>query len=44
MKRRFWWEVTDNIESSDINFYWSQNIIEDVHECQRKGFFKNRTA
>jgi len=30
MKRRFWWEITDNIDSPGINFYWTQNIVDKI--------------
>jgi hypothetical protein len=34
MKRRFWWQFTHNIDDHNINFYWSQNTIDKVHEQQ----------
>ena len=34
LKRRFWWEITDHIDSPDILFYWSQNIIDKTHDRQ----------
>ena len=30
MKRRFWWDITDNIDSPGINFYWTQNIVDKI--------------
>ena len=35
MKRRFWWEITDTMDSS-VNFYWSQNIIDKVEAKQQR--------
>lgn len=35
IKRRFWWEVTHNINDLDINFYWTQNKLEKVHNIQK---------
>lgn len=35
MKRRFWWDIVDNCEDMDVNFYWSQNIVEKIHGRQR---------
>lgn len=35
IKRRFWWQVTHNINESDIDFYWSQNTIDKVQSCQK---------
>lgn len=37
IKRRFWWEIVDTpldsalTEGKNINFFWSQNIINEVH-------------
>jgi hypothetical protein len=36
MKRRFWWQFTNNIDDHNIDFYWSQNTIEKVHEIQKR--------
>ena len=36
MKRRFWWEITDNLDSSAVHFYWSQNIIDKVENKQQR--------
>ena len=33
-KRRFWWDVTHNINEVGIDFYWSQNKIDRVHNNQ----------
>lgn len=35
IKRRFWWQVTHNINDSDIDFYWSQSTIDKVQICQK---------
>lgn len=35
MKRRFWWEIVDSIDSPDIDFFWSQNIMDRVHNAQK---------
>lgn len=36
LKRRFWWEIVETPDVSDLTFYWSQNIVDEVHERQRK--------
>lgn len=35
IKRRFWWQVTHNINDSDIDFYWSQNTIDKAQSWQK---------
>jgi hypothetical protein len=36
MKRRFWWEIADSLDSSGISFFWSQNIIDKVEARQQR--------
>lgn len=31
MKRKFWWQFTNNMEDNNIDFYWSQNTLDKVH-------------
>lgn len=35
MKKKFWWQVTKNVNDTNINFYWSQNNLDMVHEVQK---------
>lgn len=35
IKRRFWWEIIETPELGDMHFYWSQNIVDKVHDCQK---------
>lgn len=37
LKRRFWWEITNNIEEEGISFYWTQNKVDKIHNLQRQG-------
>jgi hypothetical protein len=33
IKRRFWWELVEQADSN-VDFYWSQNIVDHVHAGQ----------
>jgi hypothetical protein len=30
LKRRFWWDIVDSSDCRDLNFCWSQNIIDKI--------------
>ena len=34
MKRRFWWQITDNKNDLDVNFVWTQLRIMDYFDKQ----------
>ena len=35
IKRRFWWEITNNIEDKDIIFYWTQSKLDRIISSQK---------
>jgi hypothetical protein len=35
IKRRFWWEITNNIDDKDIIFYWTQSKLDRIISNQK---------
>jgi hypothetical protein len=36
MKRRFWWELVDQPDTSSVQFFWTQNILDNIHASQQE--------
>lgn len=36
LRKRFWLEITENVEDSNIIFYWSQYGLKNIHKEQKK--------
>ena len=39
MKRRFWWVVTDDRNSNEVNFMWTQLKVMDFYQRQNQAQF-----
>jgi hypothetical protein len=35
IKRRFWWEITNNVDDKDVMFYWTQSKLDRILSAQK---------
>lgn len=40
IKRRFWWEIVNSLDDSDVNLFWTQNKLDKIFTSQKQSSSK----